>query len=1032
MEPGCETHSQAALSAPPTVSQAEYHGHFVPKVETDPLVKLPLCDVHPSTSGGFGPRPGRSSHVPLSEPPLSVSTTSTSSSDISTSNDSRSHKTSAATAASAVCQLSMPPPKKPKNGPTREEQFLSGEELRVLCESAASRSPTAKDEGRDEPAGEAVTRGASQSPEAAPSTSSPSLGSGLTAVPSSPLTPASDGPGLVTVNRATGGDGVRKVPLKAIRRTNSGSSQPAYSQHDRGAFSPDSDASGASVRLRRVGPSSTQSAADVEPGGGHAFSHPGASGRLIERLISERLPPDVGPGGSIRGSAFRGHQQRVAWPPRGLPTSPIGQPHVYSPDPRNPSLGYRLTTSTSFASLVNQQPPWLAFDQAAPGLRPSVGSLDIQGLQSAASFTVQQQQHQHHQQLTQQQRRQSILTSLFSSNISGELTSPPSGDDVFLHRSSSPGGLRPSISSSSSSYLSSVMRHASQAGLRASAALANAVVPRSGGESGPAQRTESAPVYLHPAFQLPPSPTSNIRKNHSTSTLAPRASSPPSPGPPQPLPRHCNNAITAATASPLRQTKTGHELVLQALRGSSGNLISPTDTTLSSNGNGINNNNKNNHNINNNSKNSGHHFRSVSDLNSGANNNNISSSAASVGYYCRAHDDGSTLLDLSLKGPSGRLTDEETGVMSRSRGSLSRASMGSHGSSCSPPLPPPPGTLSSPTRQSPPVRHGSVSSSPTRNTPRLGSLGTIINNINNSSSSSPPPLHYHGSLGRASPPSRQGSLDSSSPHTPRRGSLGHNSPLSRQSSTSAPSPPPPPRKPSSLLTTLMEAAPSEIPRAAGRAAAGSNYSAASARASPANSDDSNSYINVTSPVAPSSLLRAPSGSDSSSPPLASSKTAPPLSSSTSPPSPHVTASPQQPQSHRTSELAGLLTQPPSTSTSFTSFSSSSTLASALLAVKKEVGASSASSPSALPVPYALITCKTEARRSSQDTDSRYVIREASWRSEKSFLFVIKARASRPVHMRPGQAGGETESSLGIRQGDKSAVPGQHLVTSGAD
>ena len=892
----------------------------------------------------------------------------------------------------------------------------------VLCQNA-SRPPGAKDDARDEPTTTTMTRAPSQSPEAVPMTSSPSLGSGAStgasgggtvstgSVPNSPVTPSTSGSSLAPGNRSSSGESLRKPPLKGVRRANSGSSHPAYPQHDRGAHSPALNATPpmpphdapigtvtpSPIRLRRPGSSSTQTASDIEPGGGPVFPQPSASGRLIERLISERIPTDVGAGGSVLGSAFREHQQRTAWQTRGLPTSPIGQPQVYSPDPRNPSLGYRLATSTTFASLVNQQPAWL-FDQAVRGLslRPSVGSLDIQGLQSAASLTVQQQQqHQHHQQLNQQQqRRRPKLTALFSSNLSTELTSPPSGDDVFLHQSSSPGGLRPSLSSSSSSssYLSSVMRHASQTGLRASAALTNAVVPRSGGDSGSAHRTESAPVYLHPAFQLPPSSTSTIRKNLSTSTLAPRASSPLSPGPPQPLPRHCNNAITAAVASPLRQTKTGHDLVLQALRGSSGNLISPTDTTLSSNGNGINNNNKNNHNINNNSKNIVHTIRSVSDLNSsGANNNNLSSSGASAGYHYRPHDDGSTLLDLSLKGPSGRQNDEET-PSSCPRGSLSRASMGSHGSSNSPPLPPPAVTVprrgslassTSPTRhdiagRSSPLRHGSMSNSPTRSTPRLSTL--------DNSSGSPPPMQYHGNFGRASPPSRQGSLDGSSPHTPRRGSLGQNSPLSRQSSISASSPPPPARKPASLLTTLMEQAPSEIPRAAGRGATCINHSATSGRVSPANSDDSNSYINVTSPVAPSSLLRAPSGFDTSSPPppATSAKvtmmTAAPLSSSTSPPSPRVNASPQQPQPHRTSELAGLLTQSPSTtlaansstsaSTSFTSFSSSPTLASVLLAVKKEVGASSSSSPSSLSVPYALPKCKTETRRSSQDNDSR--------------------------------------------------------------
>ncbi|GFN89371.1 hypothetical protein PoB_001587700 [Plakobranchus ocellatus] len=946
--------------------------------------ELPLCDAHPTTSGVFGPRPSRRL-CPLPQHPQTVSNRR--------SNPSAAAAAAATTTAAALSQLNMPPPKKPKNGPTREEQFLSGEELRVLDQTTA-RSAAPRPEGKEEPS-TTMARASSHSPEASSPSTSP-LGANTKggSVSSSPSTPS------VVVGSVQGlsqgpasGERFRKVPVssKGFRRANSGGSH-VYSP-DKPLHSPALDAhppslDDASLRLMRSTSSSTPSTSDVEPGGGPGFSQPSpcsTSGRLIERLFSERIQNDVGSGVAVPGSAFREHQQRSGWPPRGLPTSPIGQPAVYNPDPRNPSLSYRLATSTAFASLVNQQPPWLAFDQAARGLslRPNVG-IDIQGLQSAASFTVQQQQqHQHQQQLNQQHQRRPILASLFSSNVGAELTSPPSGDDVFLLRSSSPGGLRPSPSSSSS-YLSSVMRHASPAGLRASAALASAAAPRASGGSGPTHRTESAPVYLHPAFQLPPSSsTSSIRKNHSTSTLAPLASSPPSPGPAHPLPRHCVNATAPAAAllprssPPLRQLNTGHELVLQAFRGSSGSTASHTDTSFGSNGNGINkNNNNNSHNINNNSKDI-HTFRSVTEV----------ANSSSSSYLIRTHDDGSTLLDLSLKG-STRPSDEDTTPATHLRGNLSRASVGSHGSSSSPPLPPPSQTLprrssmassSSPSRQdmiarSPP-RHGSSSSSPTRGTPRLS--------FGNNSSGSPPAVPYHG---RGSPLSRQGSVDSGSPHTPRRVSLSQNSPLSRQSSMGTSSPPPT-RKPSTLLTTLMEQAPQEMTRPVGRAPIGNSLSVGSGRASPANSDDSNSYINVTSPVAPGSLLRAPSGSESPSlspqptSVMMTALTAASSSSTATPPSPHVDSSPQQePQPHRTSELAGLLTQPTTTSlaahstsasTSFTSFSSSplslssSSLATALLSVKKEVGA-----PSSQSVPYALLTCKTETGQGSQDTETR--------------------------------------------------------------
>ncbi|CAL1532148.1 unnamed protein product, partial [Lymnaea stagnalis] len=121
--------------------------------------------------------------------------------------------------------------------------------------------------------------------------------------------------------------------------------------------------------------------------------------------------------------------------------------------------------------------------------------------------------------------------------------SSPNIEEVFLLKSSSPGCAR----SCTTSYLSNLMRQ--PPGAQTNAASARVVVT-SGADNSVTRRSDSSPVYLHPAFHLPPSTTSDIRKKNSPSMCL---FSPAGNSSPQGLPRH-NNAKTYPARALLKQS----------------------------------------------------------------------------------------------------------------------------------------------------------------------------------------------------------------------------------------------------------------------------------------------------------------------------------------------------------------------------------------------------------------------------------------------------------------------------------------------
>ncbi|BFZ07428.1 hypothetical protein BsWGS_10467 [Bradybaena similaris] len=434
----------------------------------------------------------------------------------------------------------MPPPKKPKNGPTSVEQFLSKEELQVLGKHKRSVR-------KDGVSASKAARSQNESP------SHVSLEKG-----SARDTNKKD---VLVGSSVSAYDGEFETPsprsasqVSSVDHQESVVTEPDNEQLFRDIhydFSQARNFPGEPPRLVHVSALSL-SFHDAEGGSHSDFSKLAtcpSDGSIVERLFSSKTTE------MVILDPEKSFHDRQAWP-YGPGTSPMAQPQppVFTSDSRHAGLGYRLTTSNTLASLMTR-PSWMPFEHSRPlggpdqnnlhlTLPPS-SSMETKGLKPAASFCSVQQHQQQQQQQQQNLDGRCILSSLSGNQVTSVSAdySPPHRNEVFLLKSSPPNRAE----SCASSYLSSLMQQPLSQQISEACSGASSRVINS------AHRTESS-VYLHPAFQLPPATTS-IRKNKNTSSLSSISSPPRGSSCLLALPQHCHAKTLHSRISPLKPSQ---------------------------------------------------------------------------------------------------------------------------------------------------------------------------------------------------------------------------------------------------------------------------------------------------------------------------------------------------------------------------------------------------------------------------------------------------------------------------------------------
>ncbi|KAI8788364.1 nuclear hormone receptor HR38 [Biomphalaria glabrata] len=335
----------------------------------------------------------------------------------------------------------MPPPKKPKNGPTTIDQFIDRDEL----QESSSTSRAVRFHCQSQGVGQDTKESSNWKDDARSSYQT-----------TSPLTSSE------SKHAFQGKQSLSETQYSSDLAKNSPSLASAKNSSD---STPSCDSEGQN--------SSSYSSS--------------ATGSILERLFTSTSSKDNGV------------------------DNLLGETLQWQPKTQTSALGYNISTSNKLATFFTKS-DWkhgTAMAEEKPGHHlQQTSSLNIQGQQTAAFLSS---VHQHQQ---QHSVGRSILASLFS--VKNCLDASHPSDEEIPQMSTA---LTDYPRSSPNTYLSNLMRQ--PPGTYTSSAGSTPT------KSESANSTESSIVYLHPAFQLPPSATSttsDIRKNFTSSPCLPPSS----------------------------------------------------------------------------------------------------------------------------------------------------------------------------------------------------------------------------------------------------------------------------------------------------------------------------------------------------------------------------------------------------------------------------------------------------------------------------------------------------------------------------